>query len=111
MAAADFNNDGNMDFIAGGNADDLYLFAGNGTGGFTTTTITTNAAGSFGRGKDAGDINEDGNWDFTYCENPGGGIYAYYGDGNGGFTETFLFDQIGNNDPYACVLADFDGDG
>ncbi|MBI4746270.1 MAG: VCBS repeat-containing protein, partial [Deltaproteobacteria bacterium] len=50
IAAADFNNDGNYDFIVGGNNRYIYLYTGNGNGTFTTTTITTAAPGSYGRG-------------------------------------------------------------
>ncbi|MBN2203145.1 MAG: VCBS repeat-containing protein [Candidatus Aenigmarchaeota archaeon] len=113
MAAADFNNDGNYDFIVGGNNDDIYLFLGDGMGGFTTSTITTDAPNNYGRGKDAGDINEDGNMDFVYGDNGSGLVYAYYGDGTGSFSSPVsLFDTLGNsNDPYGVTLADFNNDG
>ncbi|MBI4746269.1 MAG: VCBS repeat-containing protein [Deltaproteobacteria bacterium] len=51
--------------------------------------------------------------DFVYAENGGGGVYAYYGNGNGTFASpVFLFDTKGSsNDPYGVTLADFTGDG
>lgn len=113
MASEDFNNDGHYDFIVGGNNRHIYLFLGNGAGGFTTTLITSTAPGNYGRGKDSGDINNDGNMDFVYGESSGGNIYAYYGDGAGGFSSPFwLFDTIGvSSDPYGVTLADFNNDG
>ncbi|MCK5660860.1 MAG: VCBS repeat-containing protein, partial [Methanosarcinales archaeon] len=113
MATADFDEDGNMDFIVGGNHDDLYLYTGDGTGNFVQSTVTTNAPGTYGRGKDAGDVNEDGHMDFIYAENSGGHIYAFYGNGDGTFIAPVdLFDTGGSsNDPYGTALGDFNNDG
>ena len=111
MATADFDEDGNMDFIVGGNNDDLYLYEGDGMGDFTKITITTNAPGTAGRGKDAGDVNEDGHMDFVYAENPTGKVYAYYGNGAGTFAAPVELVTLPDTDPYGVALGDFDNDG
>jgi hypothetical protein len=112
MAAGDFNNDGNMDFISGGNNDDIYLFLGNGSGKFTSSAAITNAPEEVGRCKDTGDLNEDGYMDFIYADNDGGNIHAYFGNSTTEFTRSALFDTPGSsNDPYGCAVADFNMDG
>ncbi|MBI4020454.1 MAG: VCBS repeat-containing protein, partial [Candidatus Aenigmarchaeota archaeon] len=112
IAVGDYTTDRKLDFVVSGNNNDLYLFAGDGLGGFTRSTITLNAPGSAGRGKDAGDLNGDGKMDFAYAENAGGTITAYLGSGNGTFNQTFLFDTAASsNDPYGVTVADFDNDG
>ncbi|MCL7413099.1 MAG: FG-GAP-like repeat-containing protein, partial [ANME-2 cluster archaeon] len=111
MATADFDEDGNMDLIVGGNNRNLYLYTGDGTGSFTRTIITTTAPGTAGRGKDAGDVNEDGHVDFIYTENPGGKVYAYYGNGAGTFAAPVELLTTTGTDPYSLALGDFNNDG
>ncbi|HID73767.1 MAG TPA: hypothetical protein EYP43_01815, partial [Thermoplasmata archaeon] len=118
-AVEDFDCDGNWDFAITGNRDDLLLFMGQGDGTFDVSTITVDAPGSRGRGKDAGDINNDGNPDIVYTEYSTGGVYAFYGRGNGTFSAPqFLFkafseryDEIDYRDPYGLAVGDFDNDG
>ncbi|MBI2549374.1 VCBS repeat-containing protein, partial [Candidatus Woesearchaeota archaeon] len=108
-ATGDYNNDALLDFVVTGNSDDLYLFLGQGNGSFVQILLTDDAPGSSGRGKDAGDLNNDGNLDFIYGEYSNGGIYAYLGDGKGNFTETFLFNSTTSN-PSGVALADINND-
>ncbi len=61
----DFTNDGNYDFICSGDSSTLYLFTGDGKGGFTMSTISATGAPSRVYGKDAADFNNDGNLDFV----------------------------------------------
>jgi len=118
-AVDDFNLDGNWDFAITGNDDVLYYYEGVGNGSFIKNMITTNAPGGRGRGKDAGDINNDGNPDIVYTEYGTGTVHAYLGSGNGTFSEPVylftaysqLYDEAAYRDPYGLVVADLDNDG
>jgi len=119
-AVADYNNDGDWDFIGAGNNDNLFFCRGNGDGTFDRFTITLDAPDSRNRGKSAGDINNDGNADLVVVTNNDGWVYAYYGDGNGNFDAdpTYLFTAysqrygpITYRDPYGLTIADFNNDG
>ncbi len=107
----DFNNDGNEDFIASGQNNDIYLFTGDGTGSFTRNTITLNAPGT-SRCADSADLNNDGNEDFIWSYTGNNRMYIFLGDGQGGFTQWGYFTMQGpDTDPYGCTAADFDNDG
>jgi PKD repeat protein len=71
IAVADFNKDGNLDFVL----NYLYspncgLYLGDGAFGFTVT-ILTNTTPYFGIGVDAADFNNDGWADFVIASDPG----------------------------------------
>ena len=76
------------------------------------TSSITAPSGNQGRGKDAGDIDEDGNLDFVYAEYSTGNIFAYFGRGDGTFySPVYLFDTRGSsNNPYVVTVAHFDED-
>ncbi len=118
-AVDDYDLDGNWDFAITGNDDALYFYEGIGNGSFIKNTITTNAPGGRGRGKDAGDVNNDGNPDVVYTEYGTGTVWAFLGTGNGTFSEPVylftaysqLYDEAAYRDPYGLVVADLDNDG
>ncbi len=107
MASGDFNNDGNMDFIANGNQSTTGLYLGDGMGNFTKTEMNL---GSYGRGMDTGDFDHDGHLDFVRARYSSGYINVYWGDGTGAFPSNL---QVGDSgtDPYGVVAADFTNDG
>jgi len=113
FAEGDFNNDGCLDIILGGDNRNIYLLTGNCDGSFNVSLITNSAPGSYGRGKDSGDLNGDGNLDFIYADNPNGNVWVFYGYGNGSFSSPIsLFDTLGSsNDPYGLAIGDLDNDG
>ena len=112
--AADLNGDGTMDVI-GGNKDtgELLLFAHDGAGGFTPTTIGTGLGTQ--RDIDTADLDHDGDLDVVVAAG-GNGVWAFFNDGgtwtsaqlgtgNGAFSvETVDLDQDGDTD----VVAAFD---
>ena len=109
IATGDFTNDGYMDFVVGGNNEYLYLFINNKSKGFNTPVRIPNTY-SASRGKDAADIDGDGNYDFVMAISGGGGdIYKMLGDGTGNFTQSYIMDPTGG-DPYCIALGDFDND-
>ncbi len=136
MAVADFNEDGNLDFVMSYHSSSICgLYLGDGALGFTgpgTDPATSpfsfdpdplflkNTAPSISAGADAADFNNDGHADFVIAPYASG-RYAYepfyvnLGDGKGNFeTHTFegLKDVSGNLVPYYGVAAaDFNRDG
>ncbi|PCI46391.1 MAG: hypothetical protein COB51_07195, partial [Moraxellaceae bacterium] len=96
MAAADFNNDGNLDFVLGvANSYTLSLYLGNGDGSFAAPIIA-NTTSVLPWGVDSEDVNGDGNADLVVT----GNYYTWktdilLGDGMGGFTvSTFEADHV-----------------
>lgn len=129
MAVADFDEDGNFDFVMSYYFSfncGLYLgdgalgFSGPGTDPGTNPLLLKDAAPYASAGVDAADFNNDGHADFVvaaFPNNPSSGepFFVNLGDGHGNFTTlTFegLKDAKGNYLPYYGVAAaDFDRDG
>ncbi len=107
-AAGDFDADGHIDFVMGGDSANLSLYRGAGDGTFTQTTLTLRGDG---RGIDVGDFDEDGHLDFVRATAPSGAVRLYLGDGAGGFTEAPVDIGDAGQDPYAVAAGDFDCDG
>ncbi len=129
MAVADFDEDGNLDFVmAHYFSSDCGLYLGNGALGFTGPVAKSStdplllkkAAPYYGAGADAADFNNDGHADFVIAPYPIGSsasepFFVNLGDGQGNFT-TLTFEGVkdvnGKNVPYYGVAAaDFDSDG
>ncbi|PIQ06298.1 MAG: hypothetical protein COW73_03735, partial [Nitrospirae bacterium CG18_big_fil_WC_8_21_14_2_50_70_55] len=113
-AIADYDGDGDLDFLIPanptGNTLDLYLFTNDGTDHFTNTGIVaTTATGSGGGfGMTAGDFNHDGNADLLISRN-GANVVVGLGDGTGHFTVSEVNTGVGNG--RGMDVADFDHDG
>ncbi len=113
FTAADFDNDGNLDFIMGESLSTRsHLYLGNGDGTFKTPVILTGNITA--KGIDSEDLNNDGNADFIVS----GNYYAwqvdvYLGDGTGNFTlNSVELEQVGSDIPTSVGItaSDFDGD-
>ena len=110
MAIADFNEDGNLDFVMSyldSTSSGLYL--GNGSFGFTYSELFNTAADA-SVGADAADFNNDGHADFVIAPNSDEPFYISLGNGDGTFT-TLSSDWHGGNEVYGIAAADFDNDG
>lgn len=120
VAAADFNNDGKIDIVAGLFGDavsgPLAFYAGDGTGHFAppvTRPPENDIGGYYTNTIQAIDVNRDGLPDLVvsdYGSNPG--AHVYLNEGNGTFKDT---GAIFENGPFVTVLnaaaGDMDGDG
>lgn len=110
MAVADFNEDGNADFVLSlsySNASGLYL--GDGNFGFESVLLSETAAYS-SAGADAADFNNDGHADFVIAPASNEPFYVNIGDGKGNFV-THTFDSCDGGAVYGVAAADFTGDG
>ncbi|MGA1840943.1 MAG: PKD domain-containing protein [bacterium] len=106
MTSGDYNNDGNLDFIANTNSTTVGFFLGDGKGNFTKSE---SSLGNNGRGMDAADFDHDGNLDFVRGRYYGY-IEIYWGDGTGAFPSNLYLGDSGS-DPYGVVAGDFNNDG
>ena len=105
FAVADFNNDGNLDFVFDDYYSHYYVFIGNGDGTFTSSTFS-GPEYEFPAGKDAADFNMDGNMDFAVALESQ--INLYLGNGDGTFTLSTISSESYN---VALTAGDFDSDG
>ncbi len=111
MAIADFNNDGNNDFVTNHWAVniDFYLFLGNGDGTFLDTRFTAPSENEHFDKKKAADVNNDGNMDLIVVNGPGK-VYLLEGNGDGTFRSprTLFYFHSGVD---SLVVDDFNNDG
>lgn len=110
MSGADFNNDGNIDYVVSGYKNNVNLFSvmlGNGNSGFVQTDCFQSDISQM---KSAVyDMNKDGNEDIIINDINNKKIRIYYGDGTGAFT---VNDTIyGVNRPKDMYGNDFNKDG
>ncbi|RLI93586.1 MAG: hypothetical protein DRO94_04855 [Candidatus Altiarchaeales archaeon] len=113
LAAADFDGDGDMDFVSGDGVGEIELFLNDGTGSFTYDKVIADV-GNTAYGLAAADFDGDGDMDFV-SGNFDGEIELFLNDGTGSFTHQT---NICSGSPcdvgqfaYGLAAADFDGDG
>jgi PKD repeat protein len=110
MAVADFDGDGNLDFVLNHyDSDACELYRGDGKLGFTRTVLNdTSPWNSFGA--DAADFNKDGHADFVAAPYTSNQFYVNLGRGDGTFT-TVTFTSYLSSTYWGVAAADFDNDG
>ena len=114
VSVGDFNEDGNLDFVASlENASYLSVRLGNGSGGFIGTS---NIPIANSRAIDVGDVNNDGHQDIVSIHSLG--RYAVrLGQGNGSFLGVGVLDPPFRSStsqmarPVAVILSDLNNDG
>jgi FG-GAP-like repeat/FG-GAP repeat len=112
IAAADFNQDGNLDLavarLQGNNGAGFAVILGNGNGTFRTplTFSKPNRPDSLA----VGSLTKDGPPSIALNDSNTGYAYLYFGNGEGGFTGPKLI-SLPDNTPNSLALGDVNGDG
>lgn len=106
VTTADFNNDGNLDFIFDDYYSNYFVYLGNGDGTFTNSSFSGPEM-VYTAGKDAADFNLDGNMDFAVALE--WQVNLYLGNGDGTFTMSTPIGSASYN--VALTADDFDSDG
>jgi len=113
MAVADFNGDGNLDFVMSydfSGTCGLYLGYGDLSFSYTATALPGTAP-MFSSGADAADFDNDGHADFVIAPNSyDHAFYVNLGNGDGTF-ETLIFDSYDLSSYDGVAAADFNHDG
>lgn len=104
LAAGEFDGDGRVDLIAGGNS--LVLMKGNGNGTFAASRTIYNNAGAVGLF--AGDLDGNGTLDLLAPHRGNGQLAVLLGDGAGNFTLSATLTT--GSDPRSVTAADLNGD-
>jgi hypothetical protein len=109
VVAADFNQDGNMDFASANSSNIVGIFLGNGVGGFTNPTNVNVGANTELRSIALGDFNNDGFPDLVAGLYQTNVVRILLNDGLSGFTANAPV-AVGLR-PNAVIAADFNADG
>jgi flagellin-like hook-associated protein FlgL len=105
VSVGDVNHDGNIDVAVAG-SDNVSIFLGDGSGGFTaSSSYSMNSA----RSVELADFNGDGKLDFVTANLSSNQILVYLGNGLGQFSSHSTFTTAGG--PIAMTAGDVNDDG
>ena len=109
IATADFNGDGNTDWVvANGGDNDLWVYPGNGDG-TSATPVILNLLGLGPSGVATADLRGTGKMDIIVAEADSSTIEVFLGNGDGTFQSSGLYSVSGI--PTYVAVADFNKDG
>ena len=119
LIMGDLNHDGHIDIVAAFNRWGLYIYYGDGRGGFTggaVDFIPPRAFGSSGISLALGDVNHDGHPDLIingtfFGRDEANGPDVYLGDGHGGWKASSMGLKVLKVAAPGMALGDLDGDG
>lgn len=106
VTTRDFNLDKNQDFAVANNSGDVTLFLGNGSGGFTRSSIGFGGSGK--RSIITAFVNADNIPDLVTANQEDGTVSVFLGNGNSTFQTSV--DYTAAPGAYCVVAADFTGD-
>ena len=111
VGAGDFNGDGRMDVVARRTSSGaLYLYPGNGTGGWLPRTTIGSDWNRFSAVVAPGDFNGDGRADLLARERSTGILWLYPGNGTGGLLSRVQVGTGWNGMTAIMSPGDFNGD-
>lgn len=106
VAAADFNNDGKMDWVVTG-YESVQVFTNSGGGHFTLASTPTNL---LGLAVGTGDFNNDGRMDIVVAHAYLSMLVVYTNSGNANFVQASQANTSGDGSS-SIAVTDFNGDG
>ncbi|MFC4337236.1 FG-GAP repeat domain-containing protein [Salininema proteolyticum] len=108
----DFDEDHTPDLYASKDSDGtLYLYKGNGSGGFQPREHVGSGWNSMNAFITAGDFDEDGHSDVLGRRESDGALFLYKGNGDGTFKDRLQIGSGWNAMEFIVSAGDFDGDG
>lgn len=105
----DFNSDGRPDVVSRDSSGNLWLYRGNGTGGFLARTKIGTGWNSMTSIISAGDFNNDRKADIV-ARSSTGLLYLYKGNGSGGFSSRVQIGSGWNSFTAITAAGDVNGD-
>lgn len=116
LVLGDCDRDGKVDAaLTGHDSNDVYLFRGDGLGGFTPMPGSPfrliDGVAPHNHGLAFADVDRDGLLDVVTSNNNGNSVSVLLGDGRGGFRPASGSPFRVGRAPYPLAVADFNGDG